>query len=82
MTSSRGAIRGPTGGMQLPARDRDDVCWETPEARPERGPTRSTSAGLGMGVTWPVSPKQRLASFCRRIILHRRPSRRGNSSRD
>ena len=29
-----------------------------------------------MGVTWPVSPKQRLALWCRRIIEHRRASRR------
>ena len=59
MTSTRRAIPAATGGMQLPARDRDVVGWETPEARPERGPTRSTSAGLGMGVTWPVSAKWR-----------------------
>ena len=28
MTSTRGALHGPTGGMKLPARDRDVVGWE------------------------------------------------------
>ena len=28
LTSSRGALHGPTGGMQPPARDRDVVGWE------------------------------------------------------
>ena len=34
----------------------------TPEAPPGTRPTKSTSAGLGSGVTWPVSSKRRLAS--------------------
>ena len=32
--------------------------------------------------TWPVSSKQRLALWCRRINGHRRPSRRSDSSHD
>ena len=64
VTSTRGAIPGPTGGMLLPARDRDVVGWEPvgcSGGAPGTRPTRSTSAGLGMGVSSPVTSKQRLA---------------------
>ena len=61
----RGTIRGATGGMQLPDRDRDVVGWEPvgcSGGAPGTRPTRSASAGLCMGVTWPVSSRRRLAS--------------------
>ena len=67
------------GWHAAPGPRQDVVGWEPvghSGGAPGTRPTRSTSAALWMGVTWPVSPKQRLASFCRRIILHRRPSRR------
>ena len=65
MTSTRGSIPGATGGMQLPDRDRTSgagsgCCYSG--GAPGTRPTRSTSPALGMGVSWPVSSKQRLAS--------------------
>ena len=46
--------------------DRDVVGWERlllfSGGAPGKRPTRSTSAGLWMGVTWPVSSNRRLAS--------------------
>ena len=50
MTSTRGSILGATAGYSGGA--------------PGTRPTRSTSAGLWMGVTWPVSSKRMvLASY-------------------
>ena len=65
MTSTRGTLPGATGGMQLLAPRQDVVGWERlgySGGAPGTRPTRSTSAGRWMGVTWPVNSKQRLAS--------------------
>ena len=52
VTSTRGAIRGPTGGMHLPDRDRDVVGWEpvgcsggAPGTRPTRSMERRAVYG-------------------------------------
>ena len=44
--------------------------------RARNAPDQVTSAGLCMGVTWPVSSQRRMASQRLCIIGHRRPSRR------
>ena len=54
-------------GWHAASRPRQDVGgWERlllfSGGAPGTCPTRSTSAGLGMGVSWPVSSKRRLAS--------------------
>ena len=61
--------------MQLPARDRDVVGWERlllfSGGAPGTRPTKSTSAELWMGVSWPVSSKRRLGTADPVGELHR-----------
>ena len=65
VTSTRGAIPIPHGWHAAPRPRQDVVGWEPvgySGGAPGTRPTRSTSPALGMGVSWPVSSKQRLAS--------------------